>query len=121
MTRFKSPLGLRIAFWVIVLSLIPLLTVYLFMQNRMRDTYVDARLYTLQNLASTYTARLEFNAGNEQGLTEKMTDEFSGSNFFILGVDGKYIAHSDPAKVGTAAIDDIGADITRQLLSREST
>jgi GAF domain-containing protein len=120
-TRFRSPLGLRLAMWVLLLSLIPLLVVYLFMQQQVRETYINARLYTLQNQASTYAARLEFNVGNEQGLTTAINSEVSGTRFFLLGADGRYIAHYDPTKVGQAALFDLGANVTRQLLSREST
>jgi GAF domain-containing protein len=120
-TRFKSPLGLRIALWILLLSLVPLGVVYAFMQNDTRDTYTEARLFTLQNQADTYAARLEFNVGNEQNLTTSITNEVQGTRFFILAPDGRYIAHSDASKVGTAAIDDLGPDITRQLLSRQST
>ena len=121
MTRFRSPLGLRLALWVLLFSLAPLLIVYIFMQQQVRETYTNARLYTLQNQARTYAARLEFNVGNEQNLTTAINNEVPGTRFFLLGADGRYIAHYDPTKVGQAALFDLGANITRQLLSREST
>ena len=120
MKRFNSPFGLRLAAWVILLSLAPLLVVYIFMQTYTRETYTNARLYVLQNQARMYAARLEFDEGNEQSLTVALNNELEGSNFFLLGIDGRYIAHPDPAKIGMPAVDDLGEDITRQLLSRET-
>jgi GAF domain-containing protein len=119
--RFNSPIGLRLAIWIILLSIAPLLVAYLFMRSYVRETYTNARLYTLQNQAGIYAARIEFNAGNQQGLTTAMNNEVPGTRFFLLGTDGRYLAHYDPTRVGQAAIFDLGANITRQLLSREST
>jgi GAF domain-containing protein len=118
--RFNSPFGLRLAAWVILLSLAPLVVVYIFMQTYTRETYTNARLYLLQNQARMYAARLEFDEGNEQSLTVALNNEQEESNFFLLGVDGRYIAHPDPAKIGMPAVDDLGENVTRQLLSRET-
>jgi len=120
-SQFRSPLAARLVLWVIAFSLLPLIIAYVFLQRQVRETYLNARIETLENQTRLYSARLENHTGEEQNVTSELTNLLPGSDFFLLGIDGKYIAHSNPSKVGTAAINDLGVTITTDLLSREST
>jgi GAF domain-containing protein len=120
-TRFRFPLAIWVVAWLILFSLAPFLIVYTFMQGQLSETYTNARLETMESQARQYSARLENNPGNEQEITESLAAVVQGSQFFVLGVDGKYIAHSDPTKIGTAANEDLGPTIATQLLTRETT
>jgi GAF domain-containing protein len=87
----------------------------------MREAYLNARLDTLDNQARVYSARLENAPGDEQAMTVSISNSFQDVDFFLLGIDGYYMAHSDPNKVGTSAADDIGINLTRLLLTRDTT
>ena len=121
MTQFRSPLAVRLVLWSFLFSLVPILTVYAFMQGRVRETIVNTRLDTLTIQARLYSNLLEGNSGQEQVVTAELTSMLPESNFFLLGTDGRYIAHSDPAEVGAAAVEDLGASATQELLSGVST
>ena len=110
----------RLILWLVFLSIIPLVIVYAFMQRNMRDTYSDAQLEILTNQVRMYSARLENNPGEEQRLTTALSNISGESVFFLIGTNGRYIAHSDPTKVGMAVNDDLGPSLTRQLLTRGS-
>jgi len=118
--RFRAPLSVRLALWIIVFSLGPLLTAYMFMGGQMREAYTAARLEKLENQVRTYSAGLEHTAGGEQVLIESLQRVLPEDQFFLLGLDGRYIAHSDPSKIGASAFDDLGERITNQLLAREA-
>ncbi len=120
MTQLRSPLMWRLILWLVFLSIIPLVIVYAFMQRNMRDTYSDAQLEILTNQVRMYSARLENNPGEEQRLTTALSNISGESVFFLIGTNGRYIAHSDPTKVGMAVNDDLGPSLTRQLLTRGS-
>ncbi len=121
MTQLRSPLVWRLILWLVLLSVVPLAIVYAFMQKNVRDTYANAQLEILTNQVRMYSARLETNPGEEQRLTAALTNITDESTFFLIGSNGKYIAHSDPSKVGIAAIDDLGVSLARQLLTSSST
>ncbi|MBM3124602.1 MAG: hypothetical protein FJZ87_05955 [Chloroflexi bacterium] len=121
MIRSRFPLALQLVLWFLLISTVPLVLVYNFMQSQMQEAYMNARLDTLDNQARVYSARLENAPGKEQELTVSISNSFPEVDFFLLGLDGFYMAHSDPNKVGTSAADDIGIDLTRLLLTRDTT
>jgi GAF domain-containing protein len=102
------------------MALIPLIAVYFFMQQQVGKTISDNQLEILAGQVRIYSARLESAGGNEQNTTTTISNLTNNSVFFLIGLNGKYIAHTDPAKVGTFASDDLGFELTRTLLSRES-
>lgn len=121
MTRLRSSLMWRLIFWLMLMALIPLAAVYFFMQQQVRETISDNQLEILAGQVRTYSARLEVNPGDEQNTTSTISNLTNNSVFFLIGLNGKYIAHTDPTKVGAFASDDLGFDNIRTLLSRESS
>ena len=49
MIRFRLPLALQLVLWFYMISIVPVVLVYTFMQGQMRDAYLGARLDTLEN------------------------------------------------------------------------
>jgi GAF domain-containing protein len=121
MTRLRSTLMWRLILWLMLLALVPLAAVYVFMQQQVRETISDNQLEILAGQVRTYSARLEVSPGNEQNTTSTISNLTNNSVFFLIGLNGKYIAHTDPTKVGSFASDDLGFATIRLLLSRESS
>lgn len=121
MTRFRIPLALNLLIWAFIFSLAPLFIVFAFMQLRMRETYISTRLETHENQARLYSDRLNAKPDDQQETTVALSKALPGNTFFLLGTDGKYVAHSDPTMVGKAAIDDLGSNITGDLFASITT
>ncbi len=121
MTRLRSSLTWRLVFWLMLLAVLPLTTVYIFMQRQVKETISDKQREILAGQVRTYSARLALSPGDEQNTTTTISNLTENSVFFLIGVNGKYIAHTDPNKIRTFASDDFGFSLTRTLLSRESS
>lgn len=121
MTQLRSPLLWRLILWLMLVALLPLTTVYFFMQRQVREVISDGQLEALASQVRTYSARLEIQPGEEQNTTATISNLTANSTFFLIGLNGKYIAHTDPSKVDTFASADLGFSLTRTLLSRESS
>jgi GAF domain-containing protein len=119
--QLRSPLTWRLILWLILLAIIPLFTLFVFMNNQTRTSIINARLDVLGSQVRAYSARLESNPKNAQAVTTSLTNITPNSTFFVIGSNGRYIVHSDPAKVDTPASDDLGFALARILLSRDST
>ncbi|MFN8413784.1 MAG: GAF domain-containing protein [Anaerolineales bacterium] len=86
----------------------------------MKVAYIDSQTKALETQVRMYSARLEAGSGNEQEVTTSLTNITRGSTFLVIGLNGEYIAHSTPAKVGTLASNDLGFNTARIFLSRNS-
>ena len=120
MTKTRAPLAWRLVLWFSIFAVVPLLAAYSFVQGQVRDAYIEARLDTLENQVRLYSTSLELNPGAKQSLTVAMTNSLQETDFFLLGVNGLYIAHTDPDKIGKPALRELGVAVTRQLLSNET-
>lgn len=120
MIRLRSPLMWRLILWLIIFAVVPLTTLYTFMQNQVKTSYIDAQTQILETQVRMYSARLAANPGHEQEVTTSLTNITRGSTFFVIGINGEYVAHSNTAKVGTLASDDLGFNMSRIFLSRDS-
>lgn len=120
MNRSRSPLAWRLIIWLSLLAFLPLAIVYFFMQQQVREVYLDGQLEILAGQVRLYSTRLQLTPGEEQSTTQALTNITGNSVFFLIGDNGKYIAHSDSAKIGTFASDDLGFSLTKLLLARES-
>ncbi len=120
MTRSRSPLAWRLMLWLVLFSLVPLVIVYLFMQQQVRQTFLDRQLEIIASQVRVYSARLAAAPGDEQNTTVAIANITDNTIFFLIGGNGKYIAHTDPNKVGSFANDDLGFSTTKLLLARES-
>jgi GAF domain-containing protein len=118
--RSRSPLAWRLIIWLILLAFLPLAIVYFFMQQQVREIYLDDQLEILAGQVRLYSTRLQLTPGEEQSTTRALANITDNSVFFLISGNGKYIAHSDSAKIGTFASDDLGFSLTKLLLSRES-
>ncbi len=120
MTRLRSPLVWRLVLWLLLLSLLPLAIVYFFMQQQVKQTILDNQLEILSNQVRVYSAQLTLSPGNEQSTTQALSNSTGRNIFLLIGADGKYIAHTDPGKIGSFASDDLGFTLVNGLLSQES-
>jgi GAF domain-containing protein len=119
-TRFRIPLGIWVVAWLIVFSLAPFLIVYAFIHGQLRENYQNARLEAMASQARQFSAQLESQTRDKQKVTDSLTSMVQGSQFFVLGADGKYITHSDHSKIGKDAASELGPAILSQILSRDS-
>jgi GAF domain-containing protein len=121
MTRLGNSLAWRLLFWFILLALLPLAVIYFYMQQQVGKTITDAQLELLDAQARTYAAQIALAPGDEQNTTSTISNINEKNQFFLLAENGKYIAHSNPAKIGKFASDDFGFVNVRKILLVEST
>ncbi|MBK9209284.1 MAG: hypothetical protein IPL71_13645 [Anaerolineales bacterium] len=50
-----------------------------------------------------------------------MNNTANGDAFFLIAVNGTYLAHSNPEKIGRSALEDFNFDTLQKLLARETT
>jgi len=115
MTLFKSPLIWRLTLWFLLLSLIPIGIVLVFVQRQVRDAAVDQQILQASDQAHLLALQVTHQPERAQELTEQFRTE--NQTAFLLNGNKMYIAHSDPTKVGTSAIDDLSTDVLKNLLS----
>jgi GAF domain-containing protein len=120
MTRLRNSLAWRLLLWLVLLTLLPLAVVYFYMQQQVGKTIEDAQLKLLDAQARTYAAQVALTPGDEQNTTITISNINEDYEFFLIAEDGRYIAHSNPAKVGQFASDDFGFEDARRILLAES-
>lgn len=122
MSQLRSPIILRLTLWFLVLSLIPIGTVFFFVQSQIRENIISTQMEIMRDHARIYSARMETEGGQEQALAvDMMISSANGDVFFLLARNGTYLAHSLPDKVGRSALEDLSFDTLQKLLAREST
>lgn len=122
MSQLRSPIILRLTIWFLVLSLIPIGTVFFFVQSQIRENIISTQMEIMRDHARIYSARMDTETGKEQALAEDMMiSSANGDVFFLLARNGTYLAHSLPDKVGRSALEDLSFDTLQKLLAREST
>ncbi len=121
MSQLRSPIIWRLFILFLTLSLLPIGIIFLFIQGQVRDNIVNTQLGILRDHARIYSARMVIEPGREQEFAVDMSQTTDGDTFFLLGTNGKYLAHSDPSKVGAKAANDFSLDILQKLLARETT
>jgi GAF domain-containing protein len=121
MTRLRNSLAWRLVLWLLLLALVPLAIIYLFMQQQVGKAFSEGQLKLLDSQARTYSAQLAAtSSGDAQNITSTISNVNQGNEFFLIGSNGKYIAHSNPAKIGKFASDDLGFDTVRDILATQS-
>ncbi len=121
MTRLRNSLAWRLMLWLMLLALLPLALIYFYMQQQVGKTFSENQLKLLDAQARTYVAQLALAPGDEQNTTSTISNINENNQFFLIAENGKYIAHSNPAKIGKFASDDFGSENVRKILAVEST
>lgn len=119
MKQFRSPLIWRLILWFFLLSLIPIGIVLVFVQRQVRDAFIDQKIQGLNDQAHLFSLQVAKQPEQLQKIVEEFT--LDHQTVFLLDEGGIYIAHSDLRKVGSPAVNDIGADILQNLLAEQST
>jgi GAF domain-containing protein len=120
MTRLRNSLAWRLLLWLVLLALLPLAVVYFYMQQQVGKTIEDAQLKLLNAQVRTYAAQIALTPGDEQNTTITISNINEDYEFFLIAEDGRYIAHSNPLKIGQFASDDFGFEDARRILLAES-
>ena len=122
MIQLRSPIIWRLTIWFLVLSLIPIAIVVMFIQRQVRDNIITTQLEIIRDHAHIYSARMEIEPDKEQAFAEDMMNNTAnGDAFFLIAVNGTYLAHSNPEKIGRSALEDFNFDTLQKLLARETT
>ncbi|MBK8824055.1 MAG: hypothetical protein IPN58_16075 [Anaerolineales bacterium] len=122
MSQLRSPIIWRLTIWFLVLSLIPIAIVVMFIQRQVRDNIITTQLEIIRDHAHIYSARMEIEPDKEQAFAEDMMNNTAnGDAFFLIAVNGTYLAHSNPEKIGRSALEDFNFDTLQKLLARETT
>ncbi len=120
MTRFRNSLAWRLVLWLLLLALLPLAIIYIFMQQQLGKTFSDSQLKLLDSQARTYAAQIALAPGDEQNTTSTISNVNQSNQFFLIADNGRYIAHTNPAKIGKFASDDLGFENVRNMLASQS-
>ena len=116
--QMKSSIIWRMLAWFLLLALIPLGAVVIFVQRQVNQTVLDVELGAAVKEARLHAAESAYhpNAFEQHTQIYAGTDEFA----FILGMDGSYLAHTDPNKVGSLADNDFSPDVLTTFFSAEN-
>ncbi|MFH0990115.1 MAG: PAS domain S-box protein [bacterium] len=115
-------LGVRVAVWFLLLSLLPVLVLGLFVQNEMKETFL-----TVEALQGREQARIAARLIVQQREKSVQNDiqlfaRENFSTFFVVDRQARYIAHSDSTKLGRSAWEDYpSSDITTILYGMDGT
>jgi GAF domain-containing protein len=120
-TLLRNSITLRLVFWFIVLSLIPVGVVFVFTQTQVRENVINTQLEIMRDHARLYSTRIKAEPGKEAELAKDMMDTTNGETYYLISSNGTYLAHSDPQKIGRSALQDLGFDVLQKLLARETT
>jgi len=119
--QLRSPITWRLAILFPLLSLIPIGIVFYFVQWQVRDNLLATQLDIMKSHAQIYFAGVKNEPDRQQEITESMTNTMEGENYYLLAVDGTYLAHVDSGKIGKSAWEDFSPDTLKSLLVAEST
>ena len=121
MSQLRSPITWRLTILFLVLSLIPISIVFVFVQQQGIRYNLNTQLGIVTDHAKFYSMSMENEPGKEQEITERLTNSTSGEQYYLIASDGTYLAHSNPEKIGGAALEDFSPNTLQTLLAREST
>ena len=115
MKQFTGSLAWKLTIWFFLLSIFPIVVMAVFVRQNVADTIADlaadevlSRVILLANEASS-----AIDDGNLPSLMASKTDETHLA--FVLGPDGSYVAHSDPAMVGAQASDELAPEVIQRI------
>jgi GAF domain-containing protein/HAMP domain-containing protein len=117
--QLKSPIIWRLILWVLLLTLmVPLGTVLVFVRGDIHNFFAQQDQANLEEQAN-FLFR-EINTSQKE--SQKIIEAFSNRNktAFILDKNGNYLNHSNPQKIGTSAVSDLGSNLLQQIISSPS-
>jgi len=114
----KNSIVWRMIAWFLLLALIPLGAVTIFVQRQVNQTVLDVELQAAVREARLHAAESAYHPD----AFEQHTQIYEGTNdiAFILGTDGKYLAHTDREKIGASAEYDFAPDILQTFFSADN-
>ncbi len=121
MSQLRSPITWRLAVLFLFLSLIPISIIYIFVQRQVRNSLIETQAHIVSSHAQIYFASINEEPGEEQEITESMTNTTKGEEYYLIAGNGTYLAHSDRNKIGKTALEDFSLDTLQSLLAGETT
>ncbi len=121
MSQLRSPITWRLAVLFLFLSLIPISIIYIFVQRQVRNSLIETQAHIVASHAQIYFASINEEPGEEQEITESMTNTTKGEEYYLIAGNGTYLAHSDRNKIGKTALEDFSLDTLQSLLAGETT
>lgn len=112
---FRSPIFWRMMVWTFLLALAPLAIVAIFMQKEVNSAMDNLYIQDLKNGAHIIAAEI----ANGPERAQKIVNNFSvpDETVFILDESGKYLAHTNPQKIGQSASGDFSKEAIQKILS----
>jgi GAF domain-containing protein len=120
-SQLRSPITWRLAVLFLFLSLIPISIIYIFVQRQVRNSLIETQAHIVSSHAQIYFASINEEPGEEQEITESMTNTTKGEEYYLIAGNGTYLAHSDRNKIGKTALEDFSLDTLQSLLAGETT
>ncbi len=116
--QMKNSVIWRMLAWFLLLALIPLGTVVIFVQRQVNQTVVEVELQATLKEARLHAAESAYHPD----AFEQHTQIYEGTEevAFILGMDGTYLAHTHPQKIGSSAENDFTPEILGAFFSSTS-
>jgi len=111
----------RLMFWLILFGLILVTAFTYLIQTQVRQSLINNQMEIMREHAKQYAVRVQANAGAETRAAIEMSELTRGEQFYLIGSNGAYLAHSSPLKVGQSASLDFGFQAVQTMLSETTT
>ena len=117
MRRLKSSLVWKLTVWFLLLSFLPLAVMTIFVRQTVSDTFADLAADDTRSQAKLLAIEVSTSI-DERQVQPILADFRNGTQLaFLLGEKGKYVNHSDEAKVGLSVFDDFSAEVAEKLVA----
>ena len=113
--RFKSSLVWKLTVWFLLLSFLPLAVMTIFVRQTVSDTFGDLAADEYLSQARLLAHEISTSVDDRQ-----VSDILAGSinqtqSAFLVGETGRYLAHTDNAKLGGSVLNDFPAGLAEKL------
>ena len=106
---YRRILGLRLTFWFLLLSLLPLAIVAVFIRNNLKTVVFEQRAEGELELVRVLTHELVLTGGTPGTSGNRDSPLYGLDDWFVLDTLQQYITHTDTARIGRSARQDFSS------------
>lgn len=106
---YRRILGLRLTFWFLLLSLLPLAIVAVFIRDNLKTVVFEQRAEGELTLARVLAHELAVNDGKPPDSGERASPLYGLNEWFVLDTLQRYVAHNDASHIGRPASPDFSS------------
>jgi GAF domain-containing protein/HAMP domain-containing protein len=108
-------------FGFFILSLIPVGVALFSIERQERETALNAQLEVMRNQARIYSGLAQAEPDKSTEIAAAMTTQTNGDIFYLIAINGTYLASSNPEQIGKPATDNFSFVTYQNITTKEST